>query len=587
MNIVSLFDGMACGMLAMQGAGITVDNYWAYEIDKYAIQTATHNFPEIKECGDVFEADFTQYKDIDFLIGGSSCVPAGTKVKTDKGYKKIEEICIGDMVLTHKNRYRPVSRLYKRRSDHLYKIKFNGNMTLNITGNHPIYTYRNNRFEFVRTDELTTNDFVCININQNNQSLDYSNDVLWLAGRALADGFMVKDKRGVNISVGKTKIPEFESHLTGMHYYICHKDRPSPDYVINSPELIELYSYFGNHKALHKFIPDTILNLPREQLLIIFDGYISGDGFKRKDKPNTIMWSSSSEDLTLSIGLATAKLFHKYPTISIRDAELKQVPSGLCQTHESYNSQISVTNRHNPDILIIDDKLLIKIKSIEKNDVNTIVYNIETAEDHSYTVNNVIVHNCTYWSIAQKNNRETEASGMGWELFSQYVRALRDIKPKYFIYENNKSMSKAIRQSITETFGFDAICINSALVSAQNRQRLYWVGKRNDDGTYSKVNIEQPEDKGILLRDILDIGMDLTSNNKAYTLTASYNGAVAWNTIERNQRNMVAEPVCIQEQVYGRKVSDDGTYDRRYEARTDNKSGTLTKITDKILWQNL
>lgn len=118
---------------------------------------------------------------------------------------------------------------------------------------------------------------------------------------------------------------------------------------------------------------------------------------------------------------------------------------------------------------------------------------------------------CTYWSIAQKNNRETEASGLGWELFSQYVRALNEIKPRFFIYENNKSMSKAIRESITEAFGFDAICINSALVSAQNRQRLYWVGKRNDDGTYSKVDVQQPEDRGILLRDILDSGVSLTS----------------------------------------------------------------------------
>lgn len=115
---------------------------------------------------------------------------------------------------------------------------------------------------------------------------------------------------------------------------------------------------------------------------------------------------------------------------------------------------------------------------------------------------------CTYWSIAQKNNRETEASGMGWELFQQYVRAVREAKPKYFVYENNKSMSSAIRRSITETFGFEPICINSALVSAQHRQRLYWVGKRNADGTYSKVDVEQPEDKGILLRDILDTGAD-------------------------------------------------------------------------------
>lgn len=152
---------------------------------------------------------------------------------------------------------------------------------------------------------------------------------------------------------------------------------------------------------------------------------------------------------------------------------------------------------------------------------------------------------CTYWSIAQKNNRETEASGLGWELFSQYVRALKEVKPKFFIYENNKSMSNAIRESITKTFGFEPICINSALVSAQNRQRLYWVGKKNSDGTYSKVDIKQPEDRGILLKDILNSGDDLTTNNKAWTLTASYNGAVAWNTIERCQRNMVIEPVGV------------------------------------------
>ena len=120
---------------------------------------------------------------------------------------------------------------------------------------------------------------------------------------------------------------------------------------------------------------------------------------------------------------------------------------------------------------------------------------------------------CTYWSIAQKNNRETEASGIGWELFSQYVRALREAQPMFFIYENNKSMSKAIRESITETFGFEPVCINSALVSAQNRQRLYWVGRRNLDGTYSRVNVNQPEELGLIVRDILDDSIFLDGEN--------------------------------------------------------------------------
>lgn len=109
---------------------------------------------------------------------------------------------------------------------------------------------------------------------------------------------------------------------------------------------------------------------------------------------------------------------------------------------------------------------------------------------------------CTHWSIAQTKNRETEASGIGWELFLNYRIARDKYQPDYFLYENNKSMSSAIRAQITAELGVEPVLINSALVSAQNRQRLYWAGKRNPDGTYSQVPVELPEDRGILLRDI-------------------------------------------------------------------------------------
>lgn len=73
MKILSLFDGMACGMLAMLGAGVDVESYDAYEIDKYAIALAKHNFPKIQQHGDVFNGDFSKYEGVDFLIGGSPC----------------------------------------------------------------------------------------------------------------------------------------------------------------------------------------------------------------------------------------------------------------------------------------------------------------------------------------------------------------------------------------------------------------------------------------------------------------------------------------------------------------------------------
>ena len=155
---------------------------------------------------------------------------------------------------------------------------------------------------------------------------------------------------------------------------------------------------------------------------------------------------------------------------------------------------------------------------------------------------------CTHWSIAQTKNRETEASGIGWELFLNYRIARDKYQPDFFLYENNKSMSKAIREQITAELGVEPVLINSALVSAQSRQRLYWAGKRNSDGTYSQIPIEQPEDKGLFLRDILETGV--AWQEKAYTLRAK-TGAGASSVIKTIKEpgkfpyNGAAEPIIV------------------------------------------
>jgi DNA (cytosine-5)-methyltransferase 3A len=121
---------------------------------------------------------------------------------------------------------------------------------------------------------------------------------------------------------------------------------------------------------------------------------------------------------------------------------------------------------------------------------------------------------CTHWSIAQKSTeRETTASGIGWELFAQYVRALKESGCKYFLYENNKSMSAEIKEQITKHLGVEPILINSALVSAQSRSRLYWT---NIPG------VCVPGDRGILLKDIIESGT--VDRDKALCLTRRYAG---------------------------------------------------------------
>lgn len=142
---------------------------------------------------------------------------------------------------------------------------------------------------------------------------------------------------------------------------------------------------------------------------------------------------------------------------------------------------------------------------------------------------------CTHWSIAQKNDRETEPEGLGWELFKNYLIAKEKFKPDFFLYENNKSASQAIKDQIAKELGVDLMYINSALVSAQNRQRFYafnWT-------------VEQPEDRGIVLRDILESGEKLSSNEKSYALTTRCSGAIPEDTLARRRHTMVAEPIRI------------------------------------------
>ena len=107
---------------------------------------------------------------------------------------------------------------------------------------------------------------------------------------------------------------------------------------------------------------------------------------------------------------------------------------------------------------------------------------------------------CQWFSNAGKGlNFEDPRS----KLFFEFVRILNEAKPKYFLLENVK-MKKEWQNTISEhLFGIQPVEIDSALLSAQRRKRLYRVGKRNEDWSYSKVEISQPEDKGILMKDIL------------------------------------------------------------------------------------
>jgi len=87
MKVLSLFDGISCGMVSLERAGIKVDRYVAYEIDENAITISKNNYPFIEHKGDVVKADFTEFKGFDMIIAGFPCQDLSISKKDRQGLK--------------------------------------------------------------------------------------------------------------------------------------------------------------------------------------------------------------------------------------------------------------------------------------------------------------------------------------------------------------------------------------------------------------------------------------------------------------------------------------------------------------------
>ncbi len=169
---------------------------------------------------------------------------------------------------------------------------------------------------------------------------------------------------------------------------------------------------------------------------------------------------------------------------------------------------------------------------------------------------------CQDLSIAKKDRQglKGERSGLFWEM----IRIHKEVKPKWFVYENVASMKKEWKEEIlNEIKNIDKnaymIEINAALVSAQNRKRVFFT---------NIPNIQQPKDRGILLKDILEKNAEVDErmvvNGKSFVLTASYNGVIERNSVEKKQRTMVRIA----------KIGKGGQGDRIYS--TEGKSVNLS-----------
>lgn len=383
---------------------------------------ATHNMVNIQQV----HSEDLEIKDIDkfeYLVTYSyPCGLAGTKIITVNGYKNIEDITTSDYVLTHNNRFCKVNKIMSRTSNHYYFLKGLGVPKLYLTGEHPLYVYRNGKFQWVKVKNLTLCDKLTFNVNQNSIDAKYSKEYLWMLGRYVANGYINKyTYNSVNFSINFNKEQEFLQNIPSSFVERFKKFKKAVwDYRVADKELKEICLQFKTG-AKNKEIPQWIIDLPKGKLQSFFNGYMSGDGHIRERGGTTqLMFTTVSENLFLGLQQIIAKLYGKVCSCYIRKDTRKETYNNC------YGGQVSLTN-HSSGQKVIDDKIVTNIRKIEYANERVPVYNFEVDKDNSYTCNNVIVHNCQDLSLAGKQAGMQKGSGTRSGMLWEVERILSEI----------------------------------------------------------------------------------------------------------------------------------------------------------------
>ena len=482
LTLGDLFDGIGGWLDAAIRAG--VKPIWAAEIEPFPCAVTAHHYPDVVQLGDITKIDVENLEPVDIVCAGSPCFVAGTSIQTIHGIKPIEKVGFGEQVIGDDCDWHTVIKTMINLTDAIYTINAQGLLETKVTANHPIYvrhmkrhypTYENGKRgnervfsepEYVAVKDLQKGDFVGFPILKSSENVcNITKEEAWLIGRYVADGYVNnsprKDRPNTNhkviFCIGKGKVENFKAHID--KYHVClKKDATCTKGEIISNRLMGLCLLCGKG-AGNKEIPSIFLDLPKDLLKALLDGYMSGDGCKNKNvnKATTI-----SKKLALSLQIAV----HKVYQLPVKIYFCKRPSKGFIQgrevnQHDTYHVVWLDTIPKQSNAVVINDYIWQPIRSVTKEDIQTTVYNLEVEGVHSYVANGIMTHNCQDLSVAGKREGLAgERSGL-FRTAIDIVHKLRARtgRPRYFVWENvpgafssNKGFDfKAVIEEIIQT----------------------------------------------------------------------------------------------------------------------------------------
>lgn len=384
---------------------------------------------------------YAELENKNFTGIGISCLCPGTKIYTKEGIKNIEDVVVGDLVLTHKGRWKPVNNVITKQFKGMQtKLQISGYSNsvedYKFVDNHELYVLKNNTWKWIGCEELQEGDIVGEPIekrdydgqtlamticeretnskNYNKKRVEISADVWRLIGYFLADGSLNHHENCLNFDFKSSEMDNI-SDVQEILMKNFGKDSSLTPHGDNctrikcfSKGMTNYFTKFYNSNK-EKSLPWNLSRLAKGDCINLLAGLIRGDGTIGEDNISFENTSTSliilCKQLFSKLGIPSSISFSKPRFHKLNDGRIIEgkkdfwkVNSGSKTTVNSLSqiiSEISCDNSKFTDkIFITDDMCCGKIQKIENDHYEGIVYDLQVEEDHSFSGPQLTIHNC-------------------------------------------------------------------------------------------------------------------------------------------------------------------------------------------------
>lgn len=475
-QIVDLFAGgggwsTGCEMALGRSPDIAIN----HNDDALSLHRANH--PQTRHfIADVFEVNphgATQGRSVGWLHMSPDCFPAGTMVLTAKGYKAIETIEVGELVLTHQGRWRRVTDTMSTVRP-LVEVRGKGHPGLIVSPEHPFYvrpSKRNGRGDlvhlnappvWVKAGELTRDAYWGSPVSfpslpippippYRGRQFEISGSLMWLAGRYVADGWtrIAETRAELVITCGNHEADTLRARLNewtrsgaraGSDEMAWHERTTDTarQFSTNSRGLVEwLRNHFG-HGAANKLLPAWLYGADESLRRAFLEGYVSGDGAMPKaDGSPIVMTTTVSRALAYSIKALAGSLGYS-PNIYLRENQPDVIQGRKVSVKPAYSVRWRIAGQRKQS-RVIDQVEWAPVREVKDLRATGTVYNLSVEEDESYVAEGVIVHNCTHHSQASGGQpRDKKIRALSWVGY----RWAAQVRPDVISLENVKQILK-------------------------------------------------------------------------------------------------------------------------------------------------